>query len=260
LVRIKLLQAIVVVCIISACSSVHEKIGREHVQALNRWEELALSSDSSLSDYSVAITAQPTLEHLKNLPMFVVTNIGLSRTDNQFNLDLLRPEFEEKFLCAPVCSHFLEVYYDESGEIGTLPSRYFSNYEEELTDFYGELHMLNDRIEELRLINESRVGDYLTFLASQGDYFTGLDAFLKDLDAKLKAHEYISFLFGRTHGPYRINAESLSAPSTPDHGWLAQEHQSTFLEYEQRSFLEWENTSPESKHWETAIRADYLEN
>ncbi len=66
--------------------------------------------------------------------------------------------------------------------------------------------MLQDRIEELRLINASGVGACLRFLASLGDYLAALGAFLKDLDGKLQTHEYISFLFGLMNGQYRIYA------------------------------------------------------
>ena len=258
--RMKLGLTIVIACVVSACSSVHEKAGEEHVSALSKWAELAVYTESGLRDYPIAITAQPTLENVENVQMFVFKNIGLSRSDNPFNVDLLRPVFEGKYLCTPVCRHLLEVHHDESGTMSTLLSTYFSNHELELFEFYGALYMLNTNLEELRLINESKVSDYLTFLASQEGYFSDLKGFLSDLEDKLQAHEYINFLSGRIYQQQSAHVEHFSFPSAPDHGWLAEEKYPESVAPEQDGLEGQESIPPESKEWQTLISTSEAEN
>ncbi len=179
---------------LSACSTPLKQAGSAHAITLSKWQELATYAESQLGDYPIAITAQLTIAQQEGKARYQLANIRLIEKENSYNINLLTPSFEHKYICNPVCKQLIEYVEDSPTRGSTLLNEFFSQHEFELFNFYGKLFKLNEPLQQLAQLNAYSIGDYLKYVSQAQRKFQSLDRFIAYLRNNLKAEKYQHFL------------------------------------------------------------------
>jgi len=195
----------------TGCSTPIKQAGKEHATSIAKWNELARYAESKFKDYPIAITAQLALLNSETGYAYQLKNIQLSKKENSYNINLLAPDFEHKYICNPICYQLLEYVENSPTHGSTLLNEYFALHEFELFSFYGELFKMNDRLERLTSINTSQLNNYFHYLHYEKRRFQTLDSFAKYLSENLTEEKYQAFLDDPNAKTIRQKASQVSS-------------------------------------------------
>jgi len=230
----------------TACQTTLKQAGEAHQTAGEKWYALGQYASSTLTSYGVTVTAKLNVDNDDpNGVGFVIGDIGLSESEDNFSVDLLRPNFEHKYICTPVCTQLVEYLNDAKKNSDTLLTKYFDKHEFELFEFYGDIYVLDDQLALLAQINATLVDDYLHLLIKSNNQFDTLKEFSAFLREKINKNAYQHFV----KNPYVEYAKFTNNYFiTPDQHWASDAQLDLSL---QNPNLDWANvfSSPEIDIW-----------
>jgi hypothetical protein len=185
---------IVMTLLLNACTTSTQIAGEDHRSAAQKWYALSQYTTSHLPTYGYSITARLETTTLNSDSGLQLTKIKLEPKADNFRLNLLKPNFMDKYICSPQCSQLIE-YESEQGENGeTLLATYLTQYEFELFAFYGEMFVLNDVLSSLRNENEQLLYEYLRYVSTKQDEFTSLKEMTTFLKGQLTLPAFRQFV------------------------------------------------------------------
>lgn len=224
----KQLMTLVLMCLISACSSPLKIAGEKHRVATQKWKALSNYTSSELPNLGFTVTAKLGLTIKENKTELDFSEIKLATQANRFSLDLLTPDFKDKYMCKPMCFQFTEYEsrYSEQGK--TLLDRYLTQQEFKLFSFYSYMFVLNDALLTLQQENSELLYYYLDFLILVQEDVSSLEELTAFLDKHLSIDNYRAFITN-PHAQYRsmVNQSfskdnsnpSVFAAIKPDENW-----------------------------------------
>ncbi|MDX2367783.1 MAG: hypothetical protein QNK36_05185 [Colwellia sp.] len=179
---------------LAGCQTPLDVAGDKHKTTAEKWYALATYTESDLVKYGVTITAQFDVDFTQTPQTFKLTGFKIENDKNRRKINLLRPSFEHRYVCTPICYQLLE-YVSFSGESGdTLLSNFFSEHEFELFQFYGDMVILNDKLTKLADRNKLLLSSYLNSLASKNLSFNTTKEFISYLDKVISFSEFEYFI------------------------------------------------------------------
>jgi hypothetical protein len=177
--------------LIISCQTPIDRAGNNHKIVTEKWYELSKYAESRLQNYGVTITAKLGIN---NLGQYQLVDIRLNTKETLFNINLLTPIFDYKYICAPVCIQLVE-YKNSSNLSGyTLLTSYFDKHEYQLYKFYGEVMLINNEIKQLELINHNILPDYLNVISKQEKAFNSPSEFIEYLRSSLTQQAFLSYI------------------------------------------------------------------
>jgi len=202
--------------IISACQSRLDIAGQDHKLVAAKWYGLAKYADSAITQFGITVTAELAIENVENKQIFKLHEFHISRQENFRNINLLSPNFEQKYLCIPQCFQLLE-YDNQSGKNGaTLLSEYFATHEFELFQFYGDLVLLAELLDKISAQNGQLFEAYLHSLANRKQSFDSTRSFIDFLYGALTQSSIDEF----EANPTEAYADFMSSFNlSPDQQW-----------------------------------------
>jgi hypothetical protein len=172
------------------CQSTLDVAGGEHKVVTEKWMELSKYAESNIESFGVTITAQLEIS-IDN--KFKLNNFKINTLSTKQDINLLAPNFDNKYICSPMCYQLIE-YVNFSGENGaTLLTNYFDRHEFELFKFYGDIQLLNKQLVKLAQHDELLLKNYLTLLAYQGASFESAKELIQFLTTALTKKALESF-------------------------------------------------------------------
>jgi hypothetical protein len=197
-----------------------QKAGQSHALTFKKWQALSeYASSSYLSNHpSLHIVGELTIDSSEQDNKFVLTNLKLSATETVFQINLLHPQFESKYICTPQCLQLTE-YLKQNSEGNTMLTRYFDQYEFELFKLYGEVFTLDEQIKDKRETSPEYFNQYLSWLIKYQKESEDIEAFILYLRNIFSEENYVSFV-GQPQQLYSHlftdNADAeISFPETP---------------------------------------------
>jgi hypothetical protein len=187
---------------LTACTSSIQHVGEKHQTAAQKWKAMAQYASSNLPQFGFTVTADIVFLDTDGTPRFELSNIKLAKQHDQSSLDLIEPEFVQKFICNDTCVQLTEYikteHYNDETAIdlmteGTFLAKQLQHYEFELFDFYAELFVLNDVLLALEKSNKDELANYLAHIASQQQGASTLAGFVTNLQASLTLDQYLAF-------------------------------------------------------------------
>ncbi|MEP1449118.1 MAG: hypothetical protein ABJK37_23645 [Paraglaciecola sp.] len=177
------------ILILAACTTPIELVGERHQSAAQKWYALSQYTSSELPVYGFTVIAQLGVNNKNGQFELALQNINLQPNADHVSLDLLRPDFMQKYVCDPKCTQLVEY----AGE-NTLLSDFLELYEFELFAFYGEMYVLNSAWVKLSNENAQVLGEYLTYLSNKQDGFDSLNDFIVFLKEASTLSAYREFI------------------------------------------------------------------
>jgi hypothetical protein len=184
----------VIFCLLSACSTQIQIAGEEHKLAAEKWKEFSHYTTSQLPALGYTVTAKLGIKVNNEQTELNFTRIKIERKADYLSLDLLQPQFADKYLCTPQCTQFVEYDTRFKTQGQTLLDEYLAQHEFQLFDFYAEIFVLNDVLLMLYKENPNFLHEYLSYLAyTQGNY-SNLDELIQFLKTSLSIDNYNEFI------------------------------------------------------------------
>ena len=178
-----------------SCQSNLQKAGQSHALTFKKWQALSkYASASHLSNHpSLHIVGELTVDSSEQDKKFILTNIKLSATETAFQINLLHPQFESKYICAPQCLQLTE-YLQQDAEGNTMLTRYFEQHEFELFKLYGEIFTLDEKIQEKKVIASEYFDHYINWVINQQASSGDINSFIVFLRRIFSEQAYVSFI------------------------------------------------------------------
>jgi hypothetical protein len=173
----------------TSCSTPVQLVGERHQLAAQKWYALSQYTSSELPNYGFTVIAQLGVNNKNGLSELALKKINLQPNANHISLDLLRPDFTQKYICNPQCTQLVEY----AGE-NTLLSEFLELYEFELFAFYGEMYVLNAAWVKLSNENAQVLSEYLIYLSNEKDGFDSLNDLIVFLKEATTLSAYRSFI------------------------------------------------------------------
>ncbi|AEP30355.1 hypothetical protein [Brumicola nitratireducens] len=199
-----MLLVVALFTVLNACTSHIEQVGEKHKEAAQKWKEMANYVSSDLPEFGYTITADIQLNQSASGKQFELTNIQFATNQQTSTLDLLRPQFEFKYICIDSCVQLTEytqtnLQFDEQAiknvQEGSFLAKQLQRYEFELFDFYAALFVLNDNLMNLVTRDQSSFDSYLYYLVDQdfqAKTFKEFSAYAKKVLSLSAFNEYLT--------------------------------------------------------------------
>jgi hypothetical protein len=175
------------------CQSTLNTAGQDHALVVKKWQQLAQYIDDSTTNNPFTIVGKLTVDTESDKQKFILSNIHLSQQETMFELNLIRPTFENKYICLPICLQLTE-YFSTSKENSTMLNIYFEQHEFELFKFYGDVVLQNDSINTLYEFSPVAATRYFNWLILKGQKFSDLASISQFLTSALTQDSLIAFL------------------------------------------------------------------
>ena len=180
--------------VLSSCQSNLDKAGEEHALVFKKWQTLSkYAANSFLSNSAVNLVGELTIVTDEKGRRFVLTNLQLSSKETPFQINLLHPSLNSKFICQPQCLQLNE-YLQENKTSATMLSRYFAQQEFDLFKFYGEVFLLDETIKSMQQLSKDNFQHYIDWLINENVHSTDLAAFINYLTTAISEQSYIAYL------------------------------------------------------------------
>jgi len=189
-----------------SCQSNLQIVGDKHKTSIEKWHELAKFSESDLNSFKVKLVASFSLND-ESSNLYQLNNFRISVTESSFDINLLHPSIEQKYLCDPVCKQLAELIISESDEAGVLSDFYFDQSEFDLFKFYGDLYLLNNNVSHFNKYSPLLVDEYLLFLAQQNQLFSNINDFMVYLKEALNKEAFYAFI-NNPHNRFKTLSKS----------------------------------------------------
>jgi hypothetical protein len=208
--------------ILVSCQSALQQAGEQHKTAVDKWQALANYAASDLLNYGLIITTKLIIRNVEDQARYQFIDIKLATSEDPFNINMLTPSFDQKYICHPKCVQFNEYFTTPGESTYTLLSAYFDEEEFRLFQFYADIVLLNDQLALLSEISPDHLMAYLNWLGSQQKSFDALASFSNYLEKVLSIESYRYFI---EHPVYIQSAESakhyLHLSQSPESQWGA---------------------------------------
>jgi hypothetical protein len=178
---------------LSGCQSQLDIAGQDHALVVKKWQELAKYTDKSTFNNPFIIVGKLAVDRQSEDHKFVLTDIHFTQEETHFELNLIRPSFENKYICMPVCLQLTE-YFSNNQDNTTMLYRYFEQQEFELFKFYGDVVLQNDSINELLAFSPVAATQYINWLIRKEQKFQDLVSLTAFLKVALTKENIILFL------------------------------------------------------------------
>ncbi len=175
------------------CQSRLDIVGQDHALVVKKWQELAKYIDNSTTNNPFTIVGKLAVDRQSDIERFILTDIHLSQQETPFELNLIRPTFQNKYICLPVCIQLTE-YFSNSQESSTMLNLYFEQHEFELFKFYGDVVLQNDNINALYELSPITATRYFNWLIHKEQKFNDLASMSQFLTLALTQESLITFL------------------------------------------------------------------
>ncbi|MBC3766759.1 hypothetical protein [Neptunicella marina] len=226
-----LVSPILTVFVVSGCSTQLKIAGEQHHNAAEKWYALSQYTASWMPKYGFTVTAQLSFRTEGNEVLPYLSSITLSRKAGISNIDLLIPEFENKFICIKQCMQLTELQLMQGSYGNTLLSQYLKAYEFALFDFYAEMFLLNDKLALIQTINASKLSNYLNYLSNIHEEFKTLKSLTDWLGEQITPAKFKDFLndptleYKATVNAYFKDQNVNLLASEPDSAWQIDDQQ-----------------------------------
>lgn len=175
------------------CQSRLDVAGQDHALVVKKWQELANYRDRTTKNSPFTVVAKLAVNKLSGKPEYILSDIHITQEETKFELNLIRPTFEDKYICEPVCSKLNE-YFRDSQTNSTMLNQYFERHEFELFKFYGDMVLLDDSISELLTFSPNATTQYFSWLMKKEQKFQNLASITSFLKLALTKDSLIAFL------------------------------------------------------------------
>jgi hypothetical protein len=174
------------------CQSKIEKIGQQHAEEVLKWQELARYAGNELKYLGLTVTAGVQINQSAEGTTYSIVNVQLNRDANHTEVDLLSPEFAEKFACGKDCQK-LGLYDSNFTKPETQLSSFFFEEEGRFFEFYGRLTRLNDTLADYRASSPDILKKYLTLMFNRKLSFNSLSEFIDNLEKHVTENKLLAF-------------------------------------------------------------------
>ncbi|MGS2720625.1 hypothetical protein [Paraglaciecola aestuariivivens] len=226
------------------CTSNIEKVGEKHKTAAQKWKAMAEYADSELPSYGYTITAEIKLGESGNQPRFELDKFKFDLAEQASTVDLLRPEFDFKFVCKKTCIQLTEYIKTQKSddaqaidniEEGSFLAKQLKQYEFQLFDFYAKLFLLNENIQSLANSQPEQFSDYLYYLVEQKTQKSTPQDFVSYATRVLSKSAFEAFLtdpvaqqvsrYNRAFLDQKFGRSTIASKHavTPSLGWISKE-------------------------------------
>lgn len=176
-----------------ACQSGLQIVGQEHALVVKKWQELAQYIDKSTTNNPFTIVGRLSVDTQAEIQTFILTDIHLTQQETKFELNLIRPTFQNKYICIPTCLQLTE-YFSDSQKNSTMLNRYFEQHEFELFKFYAFLVLQDDNISALYELSPIVATQYFNWLMQEEQKFNDLASISQFLSLALTQQSMLDFL------------------------------------------------------------------
>jgi hypothetical protein len=180
--------------LLEGCATPIQKAGDLHQSAAEKWYALSQYTSSQLPLYGFTVTAKLGIMTKDDQPVLVLSEINMSPRADTFRLNLLVPNFDNKYICTPQCMQLVEYTTPKGEDANTLLTRYLTLYEFELFAFYGDMFVLNDALADLNKEGGQFLQEYLSYLSNKSADFNSLREFTYYLKEELSLKAYRKFV------------------------------------------------------------------
>jgi hypothetical protein len=170
------------------------KVGEAHKLVFDKWQSLANYAAGPLLSTKLVLVAKLDLVSIDDEQQFKLSAIKLAKKETYFDINLLHPSFEYKYICNPQCIQLTEFLSNDKNFGNTLLDNYFSKHEFELFKFYGAIALLNDRFLAMQQANPNRVSVYLDWLVKQDKEFATVKEFSQYLVQAVSDEGFLTFI------------------------------------------------------------------
>jgi hypothetical protein len=235
------------------CQSTLDIAGGEHKTVSEKWRALSNYAESNIGNYGITITARLAIGEDEN---FKLTHFKITNKPSRQDIDLLTPNFENKYICSPTCYQLIE-YFNFSGQDGTtLLTNYFDRHEFELFKFYGDIQLLNNQLVKLANHDQRLLQSYLTSLAHQSTSFERAKEFTQFLNTILTLAALDNFadnpeeIFSHFLKNYQItNENQWKKVNTEQDGWTGENTEQNEWTGENTEQDGWTGSNTEQDGW-----------
>lgn len=176
----------------AGCQSNLEKIGQEHATEVIKWQKLAEYAGNELKPLGLTITAGVQINSKDTTLSYSLINVQLNTDANNTEVDLLSPEFAEKFACNAECQN-LGLYDSNFETPKTQLASFFFTEEGRFFEFYGKLAQLNELLAFYRASSSEILKKYLTLMLNRKMKFNSLSAFMQYLESHITEDNLLAF-------------------------------------------------------------------
>jgi hypothetical protein len=189
------LSLLLLIFTLLSCQSNLQKAGQSHALTFKKWQALSeYASASYLSNHpSLYIVGELTVDSSGQDKKFILTNIKLSDTETKFQINLLHPQFESKYICTPQCLQLSE-YLWQNAEGNTMLTRYFEQHEFALFKLYGEMFSLDAKIQENKAMAPEYFNHDINWVINQQSSSRDMNTFILYLRRIFSEQAYVSFM------------------------------------------------------------------
>ncbi|WP_226991168.1 hypothetical protein [Paraglaciecola psychrophila] len=174
------------------CQSKLGKIGQEHAKEVVKWQELARYAGNELKYLGLTVTAGVQINQNAEGITYSIIKVQLNRDANHTEIDLLSPEFAEKFACGKDCQK-LGLYDSNFTKPETQLSSFFFEEEGRFFEFYGRLTRLNYTLADYRASSQDILKKYLTLMLNRKLSFNSLSEFIDNLEKHVTEDKLLAF-------------------------------------------------------------------
>jgi len=183
---------LLVTLVIVGCQSKLDQIGQEHAKEVVKWQELARYAGNELKYLGLTITAGVQITQSPEEITYSIINVQLNHDADHTEVDLLSPEFAEKFACGVECEK-LGLYDSNFAKQQTQLTSFFSKEEGNFFEFYGRLTRLNVILANYRASSPEILKKYLNLMLNRKLVFNSLSEFFDHLDRHVTEDKLLAF-------------------------------------------------------------------
>jgi hypothetical protein len=174
------------------CQSGIKQIGQEHAEEVLKWQELARYAGNELKYLGLTVTAGVQVNQGLEGTTYSIVKVQLNQNADHREIDLLSPEFAEKFACGTDCQK-LGLYDSNFVEQKTQLTSFFFSEEGRFFEFYGRLTRLNETLAFYRASSPDILDKYLTLMLNRKLVFDSLAEFIDDLETHISEDKLLAF-------------------------------------------------------------------
>ena len=136
--------------LVFACQSLDQSV-HIYMQDKKAWQSLADTSVSLYKQHKLIISAVPKWQETGYGRHYQLVDFSFSKPLDQYRINLLSPDFSNKYVCNWYCELLNEVATEKPKGHFTYLSKLYADNESELVNFYEQLIALEDHMLALEL-------------------------------------------------------------------------------------------------------------
>jgi len=174
------------------CQATLSDIGQDHAKEVMKWKELSRYAGNELKHLGLTVTAGVKINESAEGTTYSIVEVRLDREVDTTEIDLLSPEFAEKFACGEECQK-LGLFDSKFAKKETQLTSFFFTEEGRFFEFYGRLTRLNEVLADYRETSPAVLDKYLTLMLNRKLAFNSLSEFIDDLEIHITEENLLAF-------------------------------------------------------------------